>query len=75
MQLEIPDYLIGRAEATAAEMLTAMAIQLCADNRLDHVDAATLAGLDEMQFARELFSRGISVHIYPTTIGPQRKAG
>jgi len=77
MLLEIPDDLVRLAEANSTDLRTALAIQLYADNRLDHSDACRLAGISAMTFNRELLSRGISIHIYPPIplCDPCRKAG
>lgn len=66
MRLSVPDDIVERAEAGAGELLLAMAIQLYADNRIDHADACRLAGLAAPVFNREIVTRGISIHIYPS---------
>lgn len=64
MLLEVPDEILRRAEANATDMRVAMAVQLYADNRLDHADAVRLSGLSSRAFDRELVSRGLSLQQY-----------
>ena len=75
MKLSIPDDIAERAEAGAGELLLAMAIQLYADNRLDHADACRLAGLPAPVFNREIVTRGLSIHLYPSIDRLRKKAG
>jgi len=75
MNLSIPDDIVRRAEAGAGDLLAALAIQLYADNRIDHADACRLAGTSRADFNRELVTRGISIHLYPPAARLHRKAG
>jgi predicted HTH domain antitoxin len=72
MRVNVPDDIARRAEAGAAELRVALAIQLYADNRIDHADACRLARLRPSAFNRELLARGIGVQQYPA--GPFRSA-
>jgi predicted HTH domain antitoxin len=72
MNLTIPDDIVQRAETSAGELALALAIQLYADNRVDHADACRLAGVPRAVFNREIVTRGISIHLYPAA---RRKAG
>lgn len=65
MDLDIPDELVRQAGLDKLELLTALAVQLYADNRLDHAQACRLAGLPAGDLSRELISRGICVQQYP----------
>jgi predicted HTH domain antitoxin len=75
MNLTIPDDIVRRAEAGPGDLLSALAIQLYADNRIDHTDACLLAGTSRADFNRELVTRGISIHLYPAAAALRRKAG
>jgi predicted HTH domain antitoxin len=75
MNLTIPDDIARRAEAGGGDLLLALAIELYADNRLDHADACRLAGVSRAGFNREIVSRGISIHLYPPARRIHRKAG
>jgi predicted HTH domain antitoxin len=75
MNLRIPDDIVERAEAGAGDLLLALAIQLYADNRIDHADACRLAGASRADFNREIVTRGISIHLYPAIVRRHRKAG
>jgi len=72
MKLDIPDHIVARAEMTSAELRTSLAIQLYADNRVDHDDAMRLSGLSERSFDRELLSRDISIQ-KPNSAGARRR--
>ena len=65
MQLVIPDDIVMRAETNAVELQIALAVQLYADNRIDHNDACRLANLPASAFNRELLTRAIGVQQYP----------
>ena len=75
MNLTIPDDIVERAEAGGADLLLALAIQLYADNRIDHADACRLGGVSRADFNREIVTRGISIHLYPAVRRVHRKAG
>lgn len=72
MNLELPDELVRLAQANQTELRLALAIQLYADNRLDHVSALALADIPESVFNRELLARNLVVQKYPA---PRRSAG
>lgn len=65
MDLHIPDDIARTAEVNAGDIRLAVAIQLYADNRIDHADACRLCGLPDGAFNRELLQRAISVQQYP----------
>ncbi len=65
MLLEIPDKIVRRAETNATELAVLLAIQLYADNRIDHADACRLADLSATDSNRELLHRHIVVQEYP----------
>lgn len=75
MNLTVPDDIVQRAEAGRGDLLLAMAIQLYADNRIEHADACRLAGVSRADFNREIVIRGISIHLYPAIRQARRKAG
>jgi predicted HTH domain antitoxin len=75
MNITVPDDIVARAEAGGDDLLLALAIQLYADNRIDHADACRLAGVARGQFNREIVTRGISIHLYPAAPRLHRKAG
>ncbi len=66
VKLDVPDDIVRRAEATALELHIALAVQLYADNRIDHRDACQLSGLSEALFNREALTRNLP----STTIRP-----
>ena len=71
MDLHIPDEITRRAELGASELLTALAVQLYAENQLDYEDACRLSSLSSAAFTRELLERQLSVQKYAT----RRSAG
>jgi len=73
MHVEVPDEIVRRAETNAAEMRIALAVQLYADNRIDHADACRLADLSARAFNRELLSRAIGVQQYPAISPPRAR--
>lgn len=77
MQIDVPDDIVRRAEANGTDLRTALAVQLYADNRIDHADACRLAGISDSQFDRELLSRALSVQHYRVwpSPGQRRSAG
>jgi len=75
MKLSIPQDIVRRAEATRADIRIALAVQLYADNRIDHADACELARLSAAQFNRELLARGITIQQYPPVDISRREAG
>ena len=75
MKLNIPQDIVRRAEATQGDMRIALAVQLYADNRIDHADARKLARLSATQLNHELLARGITIQQYPTGGISRREAG
>jgi len=75
MHLDVPDDILRRAEANAGDLRVALAIQLYADNRIDHADACSLAGVPAAVFNRELLARGLSVQQYDNARRIHRSAG
>ena len=65
MDLEIPDDIVRRAEASEADLRLLLAIQLYADNRIDHADACRLANLSAGRLNGELLTRQIGIQQYP----------
>jgi len=61
MQLSVPDDILISAEANEADLRIALAIQLYADNRIEHRDACRLAGLSPSAMNAELLRRGITI--------------
>ena len=77
MKLDVPDDIVRRAEANGIELRVALAVQLYADNRIDHTDACRLSELSSREFDGELLARGLSVQRYPAgeVLSPGRSAG
>lgn len=65
MELHIADDIARRAELGASELLTALAVQLYAENQLDYDDACKLSTLPPAMFNRELLDRQLSIQQYP----------
>lgn len=65
MRIEIPEDIVVRAQTNVVELRIALAIQLYADNRIDHTDACRLAGVTPAELNRELVNRAISIQQYP----------
>jgi predicted HTH domain antitoxin len=65
MHLQVPDDILKRAEANGSDVRLAIAIQLYADNRIDHDDACRLADITPSSFNRELLQRAICIQQYP----------
>lgn len=63
--VDIPNDILMRAGANVEDLRLAIAIQLYADNRIDHADACRIAEMAPTQFNRELAGRGIGIHQYP----------
>ena len=66
MHLDIPDDIVLRAESNASDLRLSLAIQLYADNRIDHEDACRLAGLSPARLNGELTQRRIGIQQYPS---------
>ncbi|MHC4295622.1 MAG: UPF0175 family protein [Planctomycetota bacterium] len=75
MQLKVPDDILRRAEVNAIDLRIAMAVQLYADNCIDHADACRLSGLSPAAMNRALLERGISIQQYPEPGVRRRRAG
>ncbi len=76
MQIDLPDDIMFNAEVNAADIQLAIAVQLYADNRIDHGEAVRISGLTISSFNHELLARGITVQIYPpSTLQAMRNAG
>jgi len=77
MQIDVPDDIVRRAEVNGGDLRIALALQLYADNRIDHADACRLGGISDAQFDRELLGRALSVQQYRvwSSRGPRRSAG
>ena len=76
MVLDIPDDILRRGELGAADLRLALAVQLYADNRIDHADACRLAGTSAARLNRELVRLGLSVQEYPPERAqPRRSVG
>ena len=73
MRLEIPDDILQRAEANAADLYVALAVQLYAENRIDHEDACRLSGLSPAAFSHEALLRALSIQQYPHALGASRR--
>jgi predicted HTH domain antitoxin len=65
VRLDLPDDILARAEANASDLRIILAVQLYADNRIEHADACELAGMTPVQMTTELLRRGITVQQYP----------
>lgn len=72
MDLHLPDEIVQRAEANAADLRLALALQLYADNRLDYADALTLASMPPALFNQELLHRQLSIQPYPAANARRR---
>lgn len=76
MQIDVPDDILFNAEVNESDIRLAIAVQLYADNRIDHGEAVRLSGLGMTAFNSELLSRGITVQIYPPpALQAMRNAG
>ena len=76
MQINVPDDIMARAELGISDTLLALAVQLYADNRIDHADACRLADTSAGAFNAELLRNGLSVQQYPSVhLTSQRSAG
>jgi len=75
MRIFIPDDIVARAEATEIDLRLALAVQLYADNRIDHADARRLAGVTASELNRELLRLGLVVQEYPSADLRRRAAG
>ena len=65
MHIDVPEDIVVRAQANAVELRIALAVQLYADNRIDHTDACRLAGISPADMNRELVVRALSIQQYP----------
>jgi predicted HTH domain antitoxin len=69
MKLTVPDEILIRGELNETELRLALAVQLYADNRIDHADACRLAAVQPPALNRELLRLGLSIQQYPG-LGP-----
>ena len=74
MNLNVPDDIVKRAEANELDLRMLLALQLYADNRIDHADAVRLSNLPEAVFNQELLARAMSIQQYPAA-ARRREAG
>ena len=75
MQVHVPDEIVRRAETNEIDLRIALAVQLYADNRIDHADACRLADLPPAAFNRELLARAVCVQQYPpVSPAPNRRS-
>ena len=65
MKLTLPDDILRRGGINATDVRIALAVQLYADNRVDHADACSLAGVPAEWLNRELLRLGLGVQEYP----------
>ena len=65
MELDLPDDILRRGGVTATDARIALAVQLYADNRIDHADACRLAGVPACELNEELLRVGLGVQQYP----------
>lgn len=76
MHLFLPDDIIARGELNEREVRLALAVQLYADNRVDHADACRLADVDPGGLDAALLRAGLSLQHYPPiSIARRRSAG
>jgi len=75
VRLELSDDILRRAEINRADVRIALAVQLYADNRIDHADACRLARLAAVEFNRELLVRDMTVQQYPAVSLGRKEAG
>jgi len=74
MKLEIPDDIVERGQLGATDVRLALAVQLYAENRLDHTDACRLAGVSARQFNQDLLRLGLGVQQYPVGRRSRRRS-
>jgi len=74
MKLSIPDEIVRRGELSRADLRLALAVQLYADNRIDHAEACELAAVPAARLNQELLRLGLSVQEYPA-VGARALAG
>ena len=65
MKLNLPDDIIARGELSEYDIRLALAIQLYADNRIDHADACRLADIPPAALNAALLAAGLSLQQYP----------
>jgi predicted HTH domain antitoxin len=65
MNLNLPDDIVARGELSEYDVRLALAIQLYADNRLDHSDACRLADISPATLNAALLTAGLSLQQYP----------
>ena len=62
VELKIPEDILEAAGLTEQECLTELAVHLYADRRLPFAQALRLAGLDRLEFEKELARRNITLY-------------
>ena len=76
MKLNLPDDIVARAELSQYDARLALAIQLYADNRIDHADACRLADIPPAALNSALLRTGLSLQQYPVhSLIDRRTAG
>ncbi len=75
MDITLPDDILRRAEANESDVRLAVAVQLYADNRIDHADACRLARTSTRQLNRALLRSGLGVQLYPGRAATRNEAG
>jgi len=74
MHLFLPDDIIARGELNERDVRLALAVQLYADNRVDHADACRLADVDAASLNAALLRAGLSLQQYPPIRITQRRS-
>ena len=76
MNLNLPDEIVARGELSEYDVRLALAVQLYADNRLDHADACRLADVPPASLNAALLEAGLSLQQYPTSrLSDRRSVG
>lgn len=76
MKLNLPDDIVARGELSEYDVRLALAVQLYADNRIDHADACRLADVSPAALNSALLVAGLSLQQYPTRrLADRRTAG
>lgn len=65
MRIDVPEDIVLHAQTNVVELKIVLAVQLYADNRIDHADACRLAGVTPAELNRELVSRALCIQQYP----------
>ena len=76
MKLNLPDDIVARAELSKCDVRLVLAVQLYADNRIDHADACRLADVPAAALNSALLNAGLSLQQYPAhRLTDRRTAG